>query len=597
MMRSIFIFMAIFIIIFGCQNDKDAKAYDVVVIGEGTGAIAAAIESARNGMNTLHITPIDWLGGMLTSAGVSATDGNHRLAGGIWKEFRDSLHSYYNTTDLASGWVSNTLFEPKIGEVIFDQIASKENNLTIIRNTSWSYIKRRDDGWIIQTKDNSNHTLKFKAKILIDGTELGDVAAAVGAKFDLGFDPESTLTKSITTTYQDPIIQDLTYAAILQKTDTPSIIPKPSGYNPEAFRCACSTYCIDTTVIDCGKMLEYARLPNDKFLINWPNNGNDYYTNVVDLGPKGRLLEYDKAKQKTLSFIYYLQTELGFSDLKISNEFDTNDELPLLPYHREGRRIQGLQRLDLAHILSPFEHDYYKYGIAVGDYPIDHHHKEKDFSIIDFPKIPSYNIPIGALIPKEIPNFIIADKAISVTNIVNGTTRLQPVVLQLGQAAGKIAAFSIITGKYPKDVDIRRIQDELLSAGCYIMPYIDCDPNHLAFEAVQKLGAMGILKGTGIPYKWANQTWIYPDSIIHNADIVIPQLAKILKIDPPKTLTKTIATDQLFKWANKDSTSELDTQLLSTYNITSLQAPLSKAQFAMVVTMLFDPFLTNKIEL
>jgi hypothetical protein len=46
------------------------------------------------------------------------------------------------------------------------------------------------------------------------------------------------------------------------------------------------------------------------------------------------------------------------------------------------------------------------------------------------------------------------------------------------------------------------------------MPYIDASPDLPYFKAIQKIGATGILKGTGIPYKWANQTWFYPDSLI-----------------------------------------------------------------------------------
>ena len=60
------------------------KTYDVVVVGGGTGGTAAAIEAARNGASVLVVEESPWLGGMLTSAGVSAIDGNYRLRGGIF---------------------------------------------------------------------------------------------------------------------------------------------------------------------------------------------------------------------------------------------------------------------------------------------------------------------------------------------------------------------------------------------------------------------------------------------------------------------------------------------------------------------------------
>ena len=46
--------------------------YDVVVAGGGTGGTAAAVEAARGGARTLVVEEGAWLGGVLTSAGVSA---------------------------------------------------------------------------------------------------------------------------------------------------------------------------------------------------------------------------------------------------------------------------------------------------------------------------------------------------------------------------------------------------------------------------------------------------------------------------------------------------------------------------------------------
>ena len=88
----------------------------IVVIGGGTGGTAAAIEAARNGVSVLIIEQSPWLGGMLTSAGVSAVDGNYRLRGGIFAEFSDSLAARYGGYEaLKSGWVSNILFNPAAG--------------------------------------------------------------------------------------------------------------------------------------------------------------------------------------------------------------------------------------------------------------------------------------------------------------------------------------------------------------------------------------------------------------------------------------------------------------------------------------------------
>ncbi len=127
---------------------------------------------------------------------------------------------------------------------------------------------------------------------------------------------------------------------------------------------------------------------------------------------------------------------------------------------------------------------------------------------------------MGSLIPRGVEGFIVAEKSISVTNMVNGATRLQPVVLQLGQAAGMMAALCIQQHKQPAQLSVRDVQVQLLKANGYIMPFIDVAPADPQFNVIQKIGATGILKGTGVPYLWANQTWFYPEQPISGYELV-----------------------------------------------------------------------------
>lgn len=514
---TIFLIVFSIILFFSCAQKETPETFDVIVVGEGTGATAAAIQSARTGAKTLWINPLAWAGGMLTSAGVSATDGNHQLPSGLWGEFQTLIQNHYGGPDsVFTGWVSNTMFEPKIGKKYWDQLIEKEENLTVLKNTNWIDISQEDVWKCIVIKEKKEQI--FKGKILIDGTDLGNVAAHVGATFDIGMDSKNKTGEAIAPEKENDIIQDLTYAAILKDfgRNYNNTITKPKNYAPEQFYCCCKNpKCKDDSVtLTCDKMLDYGKLPNGKYMINWPKFGNDFYSDLITSKNKEEVEA--AAKQKTLQFIYFLQTELGYNNLGLAkDEFPTKDHLPLYPYHREGRRIHGKIQLNINHILTPYDFQLYRTGIAVGDYPIDHHHAENpNAPKIDFPKVPSFNIPIGSLIPKNIDNLVIADKAISVTNIVNGSSRLQPVIIQIGQAAGLIAAKAVELRKTPKDLNIRELQNIILANNGYLLPFIDVPPKDGNFESIQKIGATGILKGKGIPFKWANQTWFYPDTII-----------------------------------------------------------------------------------
>ena len=205
---------------------------------------------------------------------------------------------------------------------------------------------------------------------------------------------------------------------------------------------------------------------------------------------------------------------MGYTNIGLADDiFPTGDNLPIIPYHRESRRIHGLVRLDINDISKPFEQDekLYRTAIAVGDYPIDHHHKaypnHDQLPDLHFYPIPSYSVPLGALIPKNIDNFIVTEKSISVTNIVNGTTRLQPVCILHGQAAGALAALSAKKGRSPKNVSIRKVQNTLLDNGAYLLPYSDVSPEHSDFKSIQRIGSTGILKSVGKNIGWKNYTF------------------------------------------------------------------------------------------
>ena len=501
---------------------------DVLVVGGGTGGTAAGIQSARLGARTLIAEPTPWLGGMISAAGVSAIDGNHRLPSGLWSEFRSRIYQVYGgPAAVETGWVSNTQFEPHVADSIFKSMARAEKNLTVLHGLQFAGLSVQGKKiQLVRFRDAAGTIVVVRARVVIDATELGDVLKAAGVPYDLGMEADAVSGETVGIEKSSDIVQDLTYVAILKdygKADPAHLLPRPAGYDPAEFDGASTDYYRDTTRkkpgVDAQKMLDYGKLPRGKYMINWPNYGNDTYLNIVERSPEQRERELIKAKETTLRFVYFIQQQLGFTHLGLADdEFPTSDRLALMPYHREGRRVRGLVRFTMRHIAEPFTYGdaLYRTGISVGDYPIDHHHKKNPEAPqhLEFYPIPSFSVPLGALIPQGCDNLIIAEKAISVSNVANGTTRLQPCVLLTGQAAGTLAAESAKRKLAPALVPVRPVQEQLLRSRAYLLPYIDVSPEDRHFAAIQRMGATGILRGKGIPYKWANQTWFYPDSLI-----------------------------------------------------------------------------------
>ena len=510
---------------------------DVLVIGGGASGISAGVQSARMGVSTMVVEETPWVGGMLTAAGVSCIDGNYRMQSGIFGEFADSLAVRYGGWDaLKTGWVSNINFEPHVGQEILTNIAAScADFLQVRRETIMTDVRKENGIWVVGFKNSKGKKFSVTSDVLIDGTELGDVAKACGVDYKIGMEASADTGESIAPFEANDVIQDLTFVALLKDygPDADMTIEKPEGYDPAPFYNSClNKYSTEPetgqTLWTPQMMITYGKTPNGKYMINWPINGNDYYVNTIEMTREERAQAYAKAKNFTLSFVYFIQTELGMKNLGLADdEFPTEDKLAFFPYHRESRRIIGEAFLTVDAVAKPYEYKYpyYRAGIAVGDYAVDHHHFRhpnwRELPDLEFYPVPSFNVPLGVLLPKQndVENLIVAEKSVSVSNLINGATRLQPVVMQLGQAAGALAALSQIKDRSVKKVGVRAVQKALLDAGCYIMPYLDLDKNDPHFKAIQRIGATGILRGDGRNVGWANQTWFRADELLLAEDI------------------------------------------------------------------------------
>ncbi len=553
MKKSVFYTMAL---IWGACVSCSPRV-DVLVIGGGASGTAAAVQAAKMGANTMVTEEFTWLGGMLTSAGVSAVDGNYRIRSGIYDSFVDSLSAHYGSEGaLCTGWVSNVLFEPHVGDEIFKKMAAHYDNLDIRYETVFVGARKNAKGWTVTLK-NADGSYEVRTKVLIDATELGDVAKTCGVPYEIGMDSRYDTGEDIAPEKENDVIQDLTMCMTLKDygPNADRSIERPADYDSTLYLNSCinplnhDIYFENGTPIRADvklalhpveTMLTYGKLPvtgpDAKYMINWPAEGNDVYVNVIEAAPERRKEALDSCKNISLGFLYFIQHELGYKNLGLADdEYPTEDLLPMIPYHRESRRIDGMVRFTVDAAARPYEYKepLYRTGIGSGNYPVDHHHfRNADWpSLPDlhFYPIPSYNLPMGVVLPKEVQDLIVAEKSVSVTNLVNGTTRLQPMTLQIGQASGALAALAVKNGGLDK-VKVRQLQDVLLEEGVYIMPYQDLDNRNPKFGAEQRIGATGILRGLGRPHGWANETWFRVNDPLKADEIFFEELYPQVKV-------------------------------------------------------------------
>lgn len=604
---------------FSCTRSK-GDYVDVLVVGGGASGVTSGIQAARMGASVLLLEETSWLGGMLTSAGVSAVDGNNNLPGGLWGEFRNRLIDYYGGADsISTGWVSHVLFEPSVGNKILHEMVAAEKNLTICKQASLKKVKKVANGWVVEVAMEGQGSKTVHAKVMIDATELGDVAKMCGAKYDIGMESRNDTQENVAPEKQNNIIQDITYVAILKDYGKDVTIPKPEGYNPQEFACTCeNSLCVSpkgaNRVWSKEMMITYGKLPNQKYMINWPIEGNDYYVNLIEMSPEERAKALEKAKHYTMCYVYFLQHELGFNTLGLADdEYPTADKLPFIPYHRESRRIHGLVRFNLNHVSSPYtqEQKLYRTCIGVGDYPVDHHHTRyrgtEELPDLHFYAIPSYGLPLGTLIPQGVDGLIVAEKSISVSNIINGTTRLQPVVLQIGQAAGALAALSVLNNQKINEVPVRDVQNAILSAKGYLLPYLDVPVTDSRFASYQRIGSTGILKGMGKNVDWSNQTWLRTDTLLLTNELdglidVYPSVPKELVAGEVKPLSIQEAVELVQHVAVAEGINDkaIDLEAIwRTYGFQNLDKtrPILRGEMAVLIDQVLDPFNKKQVDI
>ena len=614
------VFYGILLMVFSisCTHSGENDV-DILIIGGGASGVTSGIQAARLGATTLVIEESPWLGGMLTSAGVSAVDGNYNLPAGLWGEFKVRLADYYGGLDsLNTGWVSKVLFEPSVGNRIFHEMVEAEENLRVWKLAHLKEIKKDGDRWIAEVSVEGEGIKKIQAKIVIDATELGDVAKMCGVKYDIGMESREDTHEDIAPEKKNNIVQDITYVAILKDYGKDVTIPRPEGYDPNEFACSCANpMCVTPKEPDRvwskEMMMTYGKLPNQKYMINWPIEGNDYYINLIEMTPEERVKALEYAKQYTMCFIYFIQHELGYNTLGLADdEYPTADRLPFIPYHRESRRIHGLVRFNLNHITNPYtqKEKLYRTCIAVGDYPVDHHHARyqgyEELPNLYFHPVSSFGLPLGTLIPQNVEGLIVAEKSISVSNIVNGATRLQPVVLQIGQAAGALAALAINHNQKISEVPVRDVQNAILDAKGYLLPYLDVPVTDVKFVPYQRIGATGILKGVGKNVDWNNQTWLRVDTVLAVSELeglfdVYPTAKAKLKKTGIETLTIQEAIQLIQEIASDEELSitvEPET-IWRAFDLKDLNMTrnILRGEMAILIDQVLDPFNKKQVSI
>jgi hypothetical protein len=434
---------------------------------------------------------------MVSAAGVCAPDGNELTPWqtGLWGALLRALAAA-EPTGLDHNWVSCFGFRPATAEAVLRSWVHAEARLRWWPNCTLEALEHHGErvGAVCVRQGDMEHVLM--PELLIDGSDLGDLLGLGAADFRLGWESQEMWNEpsapSAEALLKDPffrsqLVQSPTWVA-MARFDAERPLPPCSGDLPHPFAGAISRYGLERT-------LNYGRLPGDLLMLNWPIVGNDWHLDLPGLfgGTPGQQREHlqqleGPMQAHSLAFAAALSEASGgvvqpasvFPALGTqADDLQGDSALALMPYWREGRRLLGLETVIEQDLLplaggasrAPLPgRDGRCTSIAVGNYANDHHYPGDDWPLASkscrwggrWTGTP-FCVPFGALVSATTSNLLAADKCLSVSHIANGATRLQPLVLNIGQAAGMAAALCHRYRCLPADLPVSVLQEELIA--------------------------------------------------------------------------------------------------------------------------------------
>lgn len=508
---------------------------DVLVWGGGTGGVAAAIQAARGGTSTLLLTPGRWLGGMVSAAGVCCPDGNELTPWqtGLWGAFLRELERR-EPEGLDHNWVSCFGYRPTTAEQILQEWVAAEPKLLWWPGCRLLTVER--EGALITAVriEMVGEQRRVRCQVVIDGSDRGDLLPLAEAPFRLGWEPQeqwgepsapSAARLNTEPFFREQPVQSPTWVVMGQLQNEHLEVDAARGIDPAAcpqlpppFTRACDAFGLERT-------LTYGRLPGGLVMLNWPLHGNDWHWGLeraFEGNPQQEAELYEEMQAHSLRFAEALQEASG-GWLQLGHAFPAESGSPApwlaaMPYWREGRRMVGRATVIEQDLLPlgegascaalPIDPAGALQSIAVGNYANDHHYPGPDWPLA--PKSCRWGgrwtgtpfcIPYGALVSAETENLLAADKAISTSHMANGATRLQPLVLNVGQAAGAAAGLAVQLNCRPAHLSTLRVQERLIGdtqAPSAVLPLWDTPWHHPRWRDRQ-------LSALADPTNWIHQ--------------------------------------------------------------------------------------------
>ncbi len=410
------------------------RQFDLVVCGGGFSGVCAAIAAAREGLHVVLIEREGYLGGAATVNLVGPIQSyffrDRKIVGGIADEIverlRDRKGTPGHTHTGSNEWHPYLSFDPEILKKVLDDLAVK-NNIALYFHAQSIAVDRTHDMIERLYCHTKSGIIAFRAPYFIDATGNADVAyyaecdfieeadelQAMGMMFRIGGLKD---TGTITEKYTQKMREDV-----------------DNGKLP-AYRGSLGM--LGSTLYPDERSVNVTRIKGDPLSAEGITKAEIEGRNQVD---------------KIVS--YYRRTVPGYADCRLMATGNVGI--------RESRKIKGRYVLNESDVINgkiPSD------TICLGGWPIDIHGRMPE-TVTDPNLNAPYGIPYRCLLPEGMNNLLVAGRCISTTHIANSSTRVMPVCMALGEAAGTACALALKTKTRVDRIDVGLLQQSIEANG------------------------------------------------------------------------------------------------------------------------------------